>query len=110
MFTKACNTAIIVLIAEFYRLLLFATGLARKEDFPYITYYCPHCHTLNQPKQSEDRVSGFNSPTSGNLIAGGYAEAINKTSNSTSGSSSPIRACSENEEVIERPTSGELVS
>ncbi|KAG8636488.1 uncharacterized protein At2g24330 [Manihot esculenta] len=85
-------------------------GLARKEDFPYITYYCPHCHTLNQPKQSEDRVSGFNSPTSGNLIAGGYAEAINKTSNSTSGSSSPIRACSENEEVIERPTSGELVS
>ncbi|XP_065857210.1 uncharacterized protein At2g24330-like [Euphorbia lathyris] len=32
-------------------------GLARKEDFPYITYYCPHCHALNQPKQSEDRVS-----------------------------------------------------
>eukprot|EP00249_Psilotum_nudum_P017203 c26208_g1_i1 orf=473-1717(-) len=22
-------------------------GLARKEDFPYISYYCPHCHAFN---------------------------------------------------------------
>ncbi|XP_020595482.1 uncharacterized protein At2g24330-like [Phalaenopsis equestris] len=22
-------------------------GLSRKEDFPHITYYCPHCHALN---------------------------------------------------------------
>lgn len=29
----------------------------RKEDFPLITYYCPHCHALNQPKQFEDCVS-----------------------------------------------------
>ncbi|XP_010525836.1 PREDICTED: uncharacterized protein At2g24330 [Tarenaya hassleriana] len=30
-------------------------GLARKEDFPYITYYCPHCQALNRPKNhSED--------------------------------------------------------
>ncbi|XP_076947890.1 uncharacterized protein At2g24330-like [Bidens hawaiensis] len=27
-------------------------GLARKEDFPFITYYCPHCHALNKPKNS----------------------------------------------------------
>ncbi|KAL0382886.1 UNVERIFIED_CONTAM: hypothetical protein Scaly_0575900 [Sesamum calycinum] len=38
-------------------------GLARKEDFPYVTYYCPHCHALNRPKQSGERVSGSNSPT-----------------------------------------------
>ncbi|EPS73800.1 hypothetical protein M569_00957, partial [Genlisea aurea] len=25
-------------------------GLARKEDFPYITYFCPHCQALNRPK------------------------------------------------------------
>ncbi|KAI7747034.1 hypothetical protein M8C21_020294 [Ambrosia artemisiifolia] len=27
-------------------------GLARKEDYPFITYYCPHCHALNKPKNS----------------------------------------------------------
>ncbi|XP_076940594.1 uncharacterized protein At2g24330-like [Bidens hawaiensis] len=27
-------------------------GLARKEDFPFITYYCPHCRALNKPKNS----------------------------------------------------------
>ncbi|ESQ46409.1 hypothetical protein EUTSA_v10000179mg [Eutrema salsugineum] len=29
-------------------------GLARKEDFPYMTYYCPHCQALNKPKHSEE--------------------------------------------------------
>ncbi|KAL5074262.1 hypothetical protein RYX36_013246 [Vicia faba] len=38
-------------------------GLARKEDFPFITYYCPHCHALNKPKQL-DGVSGLPSPNS----------------------------------------------
>ncbi|KAL6561342.1 hypothetical protein OROMI_016943 [Orobanche minor] len=38
-------------------------GLVRKEDFPYVTYYCPHCNALNRPKQSNDRVSGSDSPT-----------------------------------------------
>eukprot|EP01018_Ginkgo_biloba_P009824 Gb_19956 [translate_table: standard] len=27
-------------------------GLARKEDFPYITYYCPHCHAFNGSQQT----------------------------------------------------------
>ncbi|XP_023765183.1 uncharacterized protein At2g24330 [Lactuca sativa] len=27
-------------------------GLVRKEEFPFITYYCPHCHALNKPKNS----------------------------------------------------------
>ncbi|KAK4431767.1 hypothetical protein Salat_0938800 [Sesamum alatum] len=40
-------------------------GLARKEDFPYITYYCPHCNALNgQTQQLDNRtVSASNSPT-----------------------------------------------
>ncbi|KAI3443878.1 hypothetical protein Pfo_000543 [Paulownia fortunei] len=38
-------------------------GLAKKEDLPYVTYYCPHCHALNRPKQPDERVSGANSPT-----------------------------------------------
>jgi len=29
-------------------------GLARKEDFQYITYYCPHCCTLNGSQQVGD--------------------------------------------------------
>ncbi|KAI3702793.1 hypothetical protein L6452_28545 [Arctium lappa] len=33
-------------------------GLASKEDFPYITYFCPHCDALNKP-----RSSGENSPS-----------------------------------------------
>jgi hypothetical protein len=30
--------------------------LARKEDFPHITYYCPHCNALNTSNQSEVRL------------------------------------------------------
>ncbi|XP_047952570.1 uncharacterized protein At2g24330-like isoform X1 [Salvia hispanica] len=37
-------------------------GLARKEEFPYITYYCPHCNALNRQKQTDDRLSGTMSP------------------------------------------------
>lgn len=32
--------------------------MARKEDIPYITYYCPHCHALNGSQQSGDNSSG----------------------------------------------------
>lgn len=31
-------------------------GLARKEDFAYITYDCPHCNALNKPKNSEENL------------------------------------------------------
>lgn len=86
-------------------------GLARKEDFPYITYYCPHCHALNQPKQLEECVSGSNLSTS---KTGGNVEAINNVSNPLGDSilprNSPIRFDSENDEVTERPASQELAS
>ncbi|KAK4746978.1 hypothetical protein SAY87_026015 [Trapa incisa] len=45
-------------------------GLARKEDFPYITYYCPHCHALNQHKNSEQPVSGTRSSEADSLRVG----------------------------------------
>uniref|UniRef100_K3Y8B9 Lunapark zinc ribbon domain-containing protein n=1 Tax=Setaria italica TaxID=4555 RepID=K3Y8B9_SETIT len=37
-------------------------GLARKEDFPHVTYYCPHCHALNVSNQSIGQCSGQLSP------------------------------------------------
>ncbi|EHA8589204.1 hypothetical protein COCNU_scaffold008549G000010 [Cocos nucifera] len=43
-------------------------GLARKEDFAYITYYCPHCGALNGSRQPEEHEisssSGKSTPTS----------------------------------------------
>ncbi|XP_024460449.1 uncharacterized protein At2g24330 isoform X1 [Populus trichocarpa] len=61
-------------------------GLARKEDFPYITYYCPHCRSLNQPKQLEERVSGSSSPDLSTLRkgTGGSAEPISNGGDSPS--------------------------
>ncbi|XP_074556629.1 uncharacterized protein At2g24330-like [Curcuma longa] len=38
-------------------------GLARKEDFPHITYYCPHCHALNTSGQSAELTRGIPSST-----------------------------------------------
>lgn len=42
-------------------------GLARKEDFPYITYYCPHCNVLNGSRQAGvgDMVAGSGSSSLG---------------------------------------------
>ncbi|KVH93068.1 protein of unknown function DUF2296 [Cynara cardunculus var. scolymus] len=37
-------------------------GLARKEDYPFISYYCPHCHSLNRPRKSDENSSGTNTP------------------------------------------------
>lgn len=42
-------------------------GLARKEDFAFVTYYCPHCNALNGSRQHEDGEmvpnSGKETPT-----------------------------------------------
>lgn len=42
--------------------IYLCSGLARREDFPFITYYCPHCHALNKPKQLDERISSLTSP------------------------------------------------
>ncbi|MCO5571477.1 hypothetical protein L7F22_025217 [Adiantum nelumboides] len=33
-------------------------GLSRKEEFPFVTYYCPHCNFLNEPQQRAESDSG----------------------------------------------------
>ncbi|CAI9303776.1 unnamed protein product [Lactuca saligna] len=47
---------------------LMHNGLARKEDFPFITYFCPRCHALNRPRGSttnSPKASGPTSPLTG---------------------------------------------
>ena len=100
-------------------------GLARKEDFPYVTYYCPHCHALNQPKQLDGNISRA-SPRMGSpkayeseavkYASGSAAASMLLTSNnpvdviasateSTITSNSPVNASPEIEEVSERTSS-----
>ncbi|XP_062101582.1 uncharacterized protein At2g24330 [Humulus lupulus] len=83
-------------------------GLARKEDFPFITYYCPHCQALNRPHQSEERVSGSSTPNLGSIRGAGSSEVLKTASVPASesvvtGDSSIIRAIPENkiEELTE---------
>ncbi|KAF5743407.1 hypothetical protein HS088_TW09G01476 [Tripterygium wilfordii] len=89
-------------------------GLARKEDFPYITYYCPHCHALNRPKNLEEHISGSNSPNMSSLRMAGAADLVSTAGGSGTDSvitsKSPVKSGSEMEEVNERAASGELVS
>ncbi|KAJ4844081.1 hypothetical protein Tsubulata_027511 [Turnera subulata] len=89
-------------------------GLARKEDFPYITYYCPHCRALNQPKQSEGLLSGTNSANLDTLMREAGVELIKKGSDSPGSSAvtnhSPDSAGSEIEEETERIVSEDVTS
>ncbi|GMJ15796.1 LUNAPARK2.1, LUNAPARK2, LUNAPARK2.2, LUNAPARK A [Hibiscus trionum] len=57
-------------------------GLARKEDFPYITYYCPHCQALNRPKQMEEHVSRSSSPGMKAVKSEGSGDATGNASES----------------------------
>ncbi|GAV80429.1 DUF2296 domain-containing protein [Cephalotus follicularis] len=86
-------------------------GLAMKEDFPYITYYCPHCRALNRPKQLEEHVLGSVSPNMSSLTRSGNSVAINNSgpaNDSVLTSNSP--AGLEKEEVNEKVTSRDLDS
>ncbi|KAG5244581.1 integral membrane metal-binding family protein [Salix suchowensis] len=92
-------------------------GLARKEDFPFITYYCPHCRALNQPKQLEEHVSGPSSPNLSTLRkgTGGSAEHISNAGDSRSDDSMlASNSCDgggcEIEEVTETIASREVTS
>jgi len=94
----------------------FLSGLARKEDFPVITYYCPHCHALNKPKQSDEHISGLTSPNTGGTpnTDDGVTDAVKNArasaAESVITSSSPGSASSsEIEEVSERASVEEKV-
>eukprot|EP00250_Pteridium_aquilinum_P034836 c8185_g1_i1 orf=443-1612(-) len=36
-------------------------GLSKKEEFQFVTYYCPHCNFLNGPQQQTENEGGNNS-------------------------------------------------
>ncbi|KAD6794439.1 hypothetical protein E3N88_05335 [Mikania micrantha] len=54
-------------------------GLARKEDFLVFTYYCPHCHALNKPRNLDENFSCTNSPNMRSLMT--RHNALNKVEN-----------------------------
>lgn len=87
-------------------MFLSAEGLSRKEDFPFITYYCPHCHALNKPKQSDEHISFPNTTSSPKAHDG---EEVQKAgaSDSLIVSDNPVKATPEIEEVSDRAASGE---
>lgn len=82
----------------------FSSGLAGKEDFPFITYYCPHCHALNKPKQSGVPISGSNSSNMGSPKTDD-GESVKNASVSASDSlirsNEPVNASPEIKEVSE---------
>ncbi|KAL8162859.1 hypothetical protein V2J09_014348 [Rumex salicifolius] len=43
-------------------------GLASKEDFPYLTYICPHCRAVNGPRKQDDHVSVIESSRAASLL------------------------------------------
>ncbi|PWA84671.1 hypothetical protein CTI12_AA157010 [Artemisia annua] len=80
-------------------------GLARKEEFPFITYYCPHCNALNKPKDSV-LPSNIMSPVSGSSpVASAGANLIEQNKESKvekeSAASSPVADVVEEKEATE---------
>nr|AFK47646.1 unknown [Lotus japonicus] len=82
-------------------------GLAQKEDFPFITYYCPHCHALNKPKNLhlDERISCLASPNtvSPKTGDGGAVKSASPSAvESIIPSNSPVSAGPEIEEISEK--------
>ncbi|KAL2923191.1 hypothetical protein RDABS01_014682 [Bienertia sinuspersici] len=50
-------------------------GLASKEDFPYVTYICPHCHAVNGPRIQQERASNAVTPNVGSAVTGDQEKA-----------------------------------
>ncbi|XP_024965585.1 uncharacterized protein At2g24330-like [Cynara cardunculus var. scolymus] len=71
-------------------------GLARKEEFPFTTYYCPHCHALNKPKNSDTLSLDNMSTGSGSPMTANAADA-NSMDQKVPGSSSPVE---EREKIV----------
>ncbi|KAK4778427.1 hypothetical protein SAY86_005955 [Trapa natans] len=82
-------------------------GLARKEDFPYITYYCPHCHALNRTKNWEQPLSGNISPGMHSIRGGSEHNDFGESPKEKFGASSPLLSESQIVEASERPAEAE---
>uniref|UniRef100_A0A0E0KSX5 Lunapark domain-containing protein n=1 Tax=Oryza punctata TaxID=4537 RepID=A0A0E0KSX5_ORYPU len=78
-----------------------SSGLARKEDFPHVTYYCPHCHALNMSNQTIGRCSGSNSGqlTSSAQVSATNPVAENELGNLTEGQEISVEENSEKQPV-----------
>ncbi|XP_006653011.1 uncharacterized protein At2g24330-like [Oryza brachyantha] len=63
-------------------------GLARKEDFAFITYYCPHCNALNGSRQHDEHemVSNSGKETPISHYDGSIGQAGASLANSGAGS------------------------
>ncbi|KAJ8490501.1 hypothetical protein OPV22_012222 [Ensete ventricosum] len=95
-------------------------GLAKKEDFAYITYYCPHCHALNGgSRQLEEELgsnSGKNTPTSsldGDAISHSKNNADSFTGNAVVSSLATVEEIpggGTDENVIDKHDSGSPAS
>ncbi|KAK3038591.1 hypothetical protein RJ639_027254 [Escallonia herrerae] len=89
-------------------------GLARKGDFPYITYYCPHCNALNRPKQTEEHASDSISLIKSSSKAVDHINTVENTRKSMSeavpASSSPVEAGVEKQEEREKTSASDLVN
>lgn len=74
---------------------IFFVGLARKEDYPYITYYCPHCRALNGPQQSGENRSNLGSLSGSASPAPGDVHIVHRSSNMIkaegSGNQTPVQ-------------------
>ncbi|KAI3753691.1 hypothetical protein L2E82_25752 [Cichorium intybus] len=68
-------------------------GLARKEEFPFITYYCPHCHALNKPKNS-----GISSETMSPVLGPSRT------------ASQDVKLIEENKELVGEKVKGDIIS
>ncbi|KAK8947765.1 hypothetical protein KSP40_PGU007562 [Platanthera guangdongensis] len=78
-------------------------GLARKEDYPYITYYCPHCHALNGSQRVEDRLPDSSSgrATPGTSSDGSiHSSASSLTGTPVSSKLSPLQGLPEGIEEV----------
>ncbi|AEC07563.1 Lunapark domain [Arabidopsis suecica] len=83
-------------------------GLARKEDFPYITYYCPHCRALNKPKHSEEHSLIAPADTLPKVsLKPMESEVINSSSSTSERGNSPIPLLHTPEIVEEVPETAE---
>ena len=92
---------------------LSSVGLVKREDFPFITYYCPHCHALNRSNQLDEQVSGNGSPGSDSVRAKNTSDTTNTPRSVIDGvlaSNLHTETISETQDTVEETESENVVS
>lgn len=110
-----------------YSLSYLSAGLARKEDFQYITYYCPHCQNLNGsshapedgialkdepdkelPKPANFKASSTRGASLNHRPENSAASSLGLTDHSTSAASRNVEVSSAGQALIAQLVAGEL--